>query len=77
MSAPKVLGVTLLVVKIGKIGLVIIYDDHYDSYMATFYMTTCFFFQEFVLRRNRLIRSGALVEGSSILLLLRWLEASE
>ncbi len=43
MPTPKVLGVTLLVVKIGKIGLVIIYDDHYDSYMATFYMTTCFF----------------------------------
>ncbi len=43
MSAPKVLGVTLLVVKIGKIGLVIIYDDHYDSCMATFYTTTCFF----------------------------------
>ena len=40
----KVLGVTLLVVKIGKIGLVIIYDDHYDSYMATCYTTTCFFF---------------------------------
>ena len=63
-------------VKIGKIGLVIIYDDHYDSYMATFYTTTCCF-SEFVLRRNRLIRSGALVEESPILLLLRCLEASE
>ncbi len=51
------------------------------SVVTTFYVTTfqtdhCFFFR-FVLQRNRYIRSVVLVEESSILLLLRCLEASE
>ncbi len=45
-------------------------------YMTNFYMTTCFFSDD-ALQRNRYIRSGALDEASSILLLLRRLEASE
>ncbi len=35
------------------------------------------FFSEFVLRRNRLIKRVELFEESPILLLSRWLEASE
>jgi len=51
------------------------------SVVTTFYMTTfqtdhCFFFR-FDLQRNHHIRSVVLVEASSILLLLRCLEASE
>ena len=48
--------------------------------MTTFYMTTVYndydFFRGFVLQRNRYIRSVALDEVNSILLLWRWLEAS-
>jgi hypothetical protein len=45
-------------------------------YMTNVYMTTCFFSDD-VLQRNRYIRRVELFELSSILLLLRCLEASE
>ena len=46
------------------------------SHMTTFQTDHCFFFR-FDLQRNRFIRSAELFEESSILLLLRCLEASE
>ncbi len=50
---------------LGEYPSMLLFDMHAD------------FFGRFDLRRNRLIRSGALVEAKSILLLLRRLEASE